>query len=456
MMKTIKKTILATAALCAVSPAYGQANQIYNPGFEMGPTRPNNNLFMPSNTSNAVGWMDGGGQPLNIVQVDGPGGWNSGNNGPESDKTGPAGTTLPRRYLDIANGTNTVFQRFTPQCNGEVRFGAWFTNRAGLAGTSRIRLLQGSATQGVQPNLPVVATTGNVNINVPNTQFAPWVEATGNANLVAGQTYTFYVDLDNNMNMDEAYVYFPNCNTRPILPDVPNPEWPRVTGVPTFTGTTFTEAVEIDGIKNLGQEIVDVPQDPQIGSSPCCAPWSELDIVPSLVPTFSNAGQPYTMQYQAQPATIAQMSAYLNYIHALDPSITTMTLTWQAIDVGTSPGMSGPAVGTPMTVTWTWTSGGVTVTPNNFQFSAPFQLSKWYRFMTTLSHNGTPNSPYFGPNCINNSKAVQWGVSAKIQNGEGDATLSTTDARGQISRANVNVIAGKPVLQGRDRRQPKM
>ena len=82
MMKTIKKTILATAALCAVSPAYGQANQIYNPGFEMGPTRPNNNLFMPSNTSNAVGWMDGGGQPLNIVQVDGPGGWNSGNNGP--------------------------------------------------------------------------------------------------------------------------------------------------------------------------------------------------------------------------------------------------------------------------------------------------------------------------------------------------------------------------------------
>jgi hypothetical protein len=163
------------------------------------------------------------------------------------------------------------------------------------------------------------------------------------------------------------------------------------------------------------------------------------------------------MQYQAQPTTILQMSAYLNYIHALDPSITTLSLTWQAVDVGTTPGMSGTAVGTPMTVTWTWTSTGVTVTPNNFQFSAPFQLSKWYRFMTTLSHNGTPNSPYFGQNCINNSRAVQWGVSAKIQNGEGSATLSTTDARGEVKQsAPMTLRGGKPAGQGRGGRQPIM
>lgn len=220
---------------------------------------------------------------------------------------------------------------------------------------------------------------------------------------------------------------------------------PRVAEVGTAVGV----GTLLGGAELIGDPVT-VPEDPMVGPSPCCAPWSELDIGPSLHPTFTDAASPYTMTYQTPSAISAQMSAYLNYIHAMDPSITTLTLTWQAVDVGTSPGMSGTTVGAAQTVTWTWTSGGVNVSGGGFWGSQPFQVGRWYRFMTTLSHNGTPNSPFFGPDCINNSKAFSWGVANRV------ATMSSTNARGQVVRsAAVQFTPGRPIETGQIRERPR-
>lgn len=216
------------------------------------------------------------------------------------------------------------------------------------------------------------------------------------------------------------------------------------------TGMSYDSTLLSGTVSRIGDAqcgtVVTVPNDTLQGPSPCCAPWSELDILPSLRPVFTNAGSPYTMSYSTPAGISAQMSAYLNYIHAMDPSITTLTLTWQAIDVGTTPGMTGTTVGAPQTVTWTWTSTGVNVTGGGFWGSQQFQIGRWYRFMTTLSHNGTANSPFFGRDCLINSRAVNWGVAARM------ATPSTTNARGQVMRGQaVEFVEGRPIETGQIR-----
>jgi hypothetical protein len=116
--------------------------------------------------------------------------------------------------------------------------------------------------------------------------------------------------------------------------------------------------------------------------------------------------------------------------------------------------MSGTAVGGPQTLTWTWNSNGTVTQPSgSFWGSQQFQVGRWYRYWTKTSlggPNGPVKSPFLGPDCINNSKAFMWGMAAKMAGGGngGTATLSTTNARGQIVTARpVEVVAGRPLNQ---------
>src|SRR5947207_10525840 len=74
-------------------------NVLVNGNFEVNP---------PPNLGNNIGWsiapwLLGPGQTSNVVKVDGPGGYDYGTSGPESDASAP-GAGVAQHYLDIANG----------------------------------------------------------------------------------------------------------------------------------------------------------------------------------------------------------------------------------------------------------------------------------------------------------------------------------------------------------------
>lgn len=202
--------------------------------------------------------------------------------------------------------------------------------------------------------------------------------------------------------------------------------------------------------------IVSLPNDPVKGVSPCCGPWAEDKIIPSLAVTFpTSAAGPYSLTYNNQASMDTQMAAYLNYVHAMDPSITTISLEWQAIDLGagstgSSPATAGPIVAGAQNVTWTWTTGGVTNSGGSFWAGTSFLANHWYGFVTTTLHNGTADSPYFGETCINNSATFNWianSVNRVGGNDSGSGIIATTNASGKIvNSADIQVQPGKKIM----------
>src|SRR3954464_5064622 len=81
-------------ALLSAHNALAQ-NILVNGDFEPNPPpKLGNNIGWP-----IAPWVVGTGQQPNVVKVDGPGGYDYGTNGPESDASAPA--TKPQHYLDI-------------------------------------------------------------------------------------------------------------------------------------------------------------------------------------------------------------------------------------------------------------------------------------------------------------------------------------------------------------------
>ena len=206
--------ILLVLALLPV-PALAQ-NLIANPGFENNP---------PSNFGNNIGhpitpWILGTGQTSNVVKVDGPGGFNYGNAGPESDADPATGAGVQQHYLDIASGTNDIYQSFVvPSCGGaagqtrQATFSGWFSTRDNLSGGGAIRIRQGAGTTGA------VLAQSSVNLPAPpSSATAPWVQASGTVTVTSGSTISFVVSLDNNLNFDQASLSFNavTCTTAPL------------------------------------------------------------------------------------------------------------------------------------------------------------------------------------------------------------------------------------------------
>lgn len=421
--------LAGVVSLASFSPAMAQTNQIYNPGFETGPARPDGNLLpVAPNSGNAVGWFVGPGAAMNVVQVDGPGGYNYATNGPENDASGNATTSNKRRYLDITNGTNYVYQRFTPRCSGKVDFGAYFSTRANGQGVGSLQILTGS-----NPNGTAIAASNPVNLPGGNSMTDPWVLTSGSVNLTANTTYIFKARLDNNLNMDEAYVFFPDCNTRPYWPDVS----PDIIGEADDLSDVFTGNAILP---------VDFPSsDPTPGQSACCGPWYAGKIPQMLNPVFPNgAASPYRMDYVLNPAADAEMKAWLGYVHAMDPSITSVSVRMVAADLGTSaaPASSGNSAGGTVTATWVWSGGTVTSSvTGNFGTGTPFAINQWYGFRTDITHNGTPDSAYFPADCITDAYYFRWQATAARM---GSYSFGSPGQKVQQSRA-IPVAAGQRV-----------
>ena len=113
--------------ICTTTYYLKAQNILVNGGFESNP---------PSGLGNNIGhsvspWTLGSGNSSNVVRVDGPGGYDYGTAGPQSDASGV--TNSPRHYLDITNGSNNFYQSFTPKCSGTVTAGGFFSTRANLS-----------------------------------------------------------------------------------------------------------------------------------------------------------------------------------------------------------------------------------------------------------------------------------------------------------------------------------
>jgi hypothetical protein len=209
-------------------------NVLVDGDFESTPSTPP--LANGNNIGHSIApWVLGPGNQANVVQVDGGSPYNYGSNGPQSDASAP-GAGIPQHYLDIADGSNDFYQSFTAKCTGEVTFGGAFSTRANSPGSATVRLLNGVGTGGT-----VVGTTQTINLPAGNSQLDPWTMVSYTASITAGQTYSFDVSMDNNMNFDNGFVtYNQNCGGGGGLVKICKVAGP---GVPIGTPFNFAAAV---------------------------------------------------------------------------------------------------------------------------------------------------------------------------------------------------------------------
>lgn len=216
-----KAILLATVVTFVSGAAFGQPNELVNGDFESNP---------PPMLGNNIGysiapWVLGSGNKSNVVKVDGPGGYDYGTSGPESDATAP-GAGVPQHYLDIADGRNDFYQSFTTRCVGDVTFGGAFSTRANLAGTASIALRQGVGTSGA-----IVGSTNVINLPGGTSKTDPWALVSFTATLPIGM-YSFVVTMDNNMNFDDGFVrYTKGCGQLKVC---------KVAGIGVPVGAPFT------------------------------------------------------------------------------------------------------------------------------------------------------------------------------------------------------------------------
>ena len=261
MRRTIFRAIApAFALLCLLgaSPAALAQNLVANPGFENNP---------PPNFGNNIGWpispwQLGPGQTSNVVKVDGPGGYNYGNSGPQSDADPAHAAGQQRHYLDIASGDNDVFQTFVvPSCGStpgqqrEVGFSGWFSTRDNLSGNGSISIRQGAGVTGpilkqVSVSLPAPASSGT----------APWVQASGTVMVAAGSTITFDVFITDNLNFDQASMTF-NATTCASSQLTLRKTWVNAKVNDTATVTATRNGTQIDSLASVANSINETDTD---------------------------------------------------------------------------------------------------------------------------------------------------------------------------------------------------
>jgi hypothetical protein len=142
---------------------------------------------------------------------------------------------------------------------------------------------------------------------------------------------------------------------------------------------------------------------------------------------------PYKLLFSPTPVFQVQLQAYLNYLNALNPLITSISIEFQLFDAGiTATPSPGNQIGSSHSATWMGT--GPPTPPIDF-FKELLDTNKWYRISTVISLNG--GITFFPRKCVNNH------VDVRIQ-----VQKSRTGAVIQFRRANGRVIEKKLSLTG--------
>jgi len=346
MSKTATVLFVFIVSAFAITSS-AQPNVLVNGNFELNPPPGCGNHYPWP----IAPWVLGTGSQANVVTVDGPGGCNYGNNGPESDASAP-GAGIAQHYLDIANGENDFYQSFTPRCSGSIRFGGYFSTRGNVGGTATVTIRDGVGLTGA-----IIGATNNVALPNGNSQLDPWTLVSYSVPVTAFHTYSFVVHMTNNLNLDNAFVRYET--------DCPLPD-------------------------------------------PCCPPWN-TSLLREMLVYSGTAGinAPYTLKFQPALAFSNQMQAYINYLNMLNPTFTAITIQFRLHDAGTG---ATPVTGAQMGVSHyvTWTAGGSGPTPVPTFFSGPPEtmvVNHWYVVHTGIYlENG---QKYFSDKCANNDVAVR-------------------------------------------------
>lgn len=144
-------------------------------------------------------------------------------------------------------------------------------------------------------------------------------------------------------------------------------------------------------------------------SDPCCPPWNEQKLEDMLF--YKGTGgiaDPYTLEFHPTPTLDAQMGAYINYLHAVNPAINAITIHFRLNDAGTgNTATGGPQVSGDHWVTWAAGPNPTAQPSPNFFSSATelMQINRWYRVHTGIYlENG---QRFFPDTCANNDVDVR-------------------------------------------------
>lgn len=389
------------------------ANQLNNGDFETNPPS--------SGYGNHIGhsispWVLGSGDSSNVIKTSQ--GLNSTGQGPLKDATSaPAGTQ--RHYLDIADGSNDFYQTFVSSCNGEATFGGYFSTRANKPGTASVTLRNGTGTTG-----SVVGQSNPVSLPSGDSVNDPWTLVTYTAPVVAGNTYSLIVSMDNNMNFDEAFVEVEGCNGD------------------GDGGLVVTDDIGVAVNLNdtiLNDMVIDEPVDN------CCPPVNKDSIIRQLTPVFQpNGGSnaKYRLNFSATSQFNNQMQSYLNYANSMQPAINALISKWTIYDKGPgpygSPVPTSPGWGTNIDAFFTTyhvtnpknlgnTSSAYTMKPNN-----------WYRVQVgTYLNDG---QKFFSEKCESSDYWVNWQVGGNKSSGStGEFVIS--DGKKEIARVKSQSVS---------------
>jgi len=144
-------------------------------------------------------------------------------------------------------------------------------------------------------------------------------------------------------------------------------------------------------------------------SDPCCPPWNKSKLEDMLF--YSGSGSiadPYTLKFQPTPALSAQMQAYIEYVHLVNPAVPAITIHFRVNDAGTgATPTGGPQIGLDHWVSWfAGPPGGPQPVPNFFNLGNELlQINRWYRIHTGIYfENG---QTFFPDSCANNDVDVR-------------------------------------------------
>jgi hypothetical protein len=137
-------------------------------------------------------WILESGTDTNVIQVDGAGGSDYGAGGPEFDATGGTGN-----YFTVDSSAGVIYQTFTFTETTIVDYGGFISSRNGNTGTGIASIYSGTGSGGtlISTTGPQVATSSSI-----------WTKIGNSVSLAAG-TYSLVIELDEDLNFDEAYAF---------------------------------------------------------------------------------------------------------------------------------------------------------------------------------------------------------------------------------------------------------
>ena len=416
-MKTKLKIIQAISAigvgLMLTTGAF--ANELVNGDFELNPPT--------SGFGNHIGhpilpWVLGTGDDSNVIRTNQ--GINSTGDGPRKDASSAASGTI-RHYLDISGGKNDFYQTFTATCNGEANFGGYFSTRGNQAGTASVTLRNGTGTNG-----SVVGQSNLVSLPGGTSATDPWKLVSYTSPVVAGNTYSLVIKMDNNMNFDEAFVKVKGCNygTGPIITG------PIIVGEAGSLGDL--------GPIDFSDVVINIPADN------CCPPINEEAIIRQLTPVFQPGGgsnAKYRLNFSATPQFNNQMQSYLNYVHSMKPPINALISKWTVYDKGPgalgSPVPTSPGWGTSIDAFFTNFHVTNPINHGNTSSSYTMKPNNWYRVQVGTYFNG--GNKFFPQTCESADYWVNWQVGGNKSSGSNGTAGSfvISDGKKEIARVKV-------------------